>query len=1094
MADLNIPVDIAHAEQAPAIAPPTRTDDQILPSSKWVPIGKSNSVLDVQKSQRNPIFSIAVAILKNTNFFRIFTASSTIPAIYSQQFWDTMCFNSSTGFTLRNVSAMSVNALYQPWRAILSMINMCLTGKTAGFDRPRHLVLQILWDITHHSNIDYAEWIGEEFVQSIQTFLTDRKNLATEAREKKKTLHLLIPNVRFTKLIIHHLKTKHIIHPRTGSPLHYLHEESILNTLRFVGKDGREVFGMPIHDALLTDEITSAPYYSRYLEHVAKCQRCLDKEHGKAEEEDVIESPKAAKATKSKTAKQTKLSAPKASKVTTPPKPTPTTTEPSKKDQSKKCKLVKETSDAPSPVKRSKAGKGKGKEKVSDEQVALDLLTLQTPKKKSPTEQYIFQRRTPTTTKPSGHAESPSLYAELGLINSETESDEEVSPEINAGTQDEGQAGPNPGDQDEGQVGPNPGIQDEGHAGSNLDQVRLEEPASSAGTLSSLQNLDKELSFTNQFLMDKSQEDEPDKSNTKAEVQSMVTVPIYQDTSSVPLMTTPVIDLTMSQPVSTTVQAPLPTSIATITAITTTTSLPPPLPQPQQSTADPILVCRIVDWAMQAPLRARFRDLPTVDIKEILQQRMFEDDSYKTNNVHKALYESLQKSLELDYSNQRLADQEEARKKRRKRRASGSSQLLPPPPPLSIGTSGSTPQQGHEVPSSSKTTASAQQSMAWTTSDTRYESTGIAGAQELSSSDDLMHDDSVPDKQWNPLPKEERPATPEPAWTILPSNVSDVENNWASVLALSYEPPAENSLLTNTGDMTTFLNWYCRQINKSKLTQADLEGQAYVSRLTGRIQKEIKSESIFGNNGSMPVLSISKMKAARYPDFGLELLVPEQIWIEDVCTYDISAKYGIAHCVVRIKAYSRYGYDYLSEIVLRRADFQEHTIAIKDFKNLYPSNFEDLNLLLLQGHLDHLSGSDKQMLSTAVKLWTRNLDATVYDFKHDYTIIESPRAVIFPVNNNERKIMRFNEIYKFSDGTLTRILETLDYRVKEFKIKRLNLGMNTRFWTEKGVTRSKEFITAIERRLKTRRIYWNLECFVGGRVRDIDYRLLQRTE
>ncbi|GJS02670.1 hypothetical protein Tco_0319178 [Tanacetum coccineum] len=65
---------------------------------------------------------------------------------------------------------------------------------------------------------------------------------------------------------------------------------------------------------------------------------------------------------------------------------------------------------------------------------------------------------------------------------------------------------------------------------------------------------------------------------------------------------------------------------------------------------------------MQAPLRARFRDLSTVDMKEILQQRMFEDDSYKANNVHKDLYEALQKSLELDYSNQRLADQEEARK------------------------------------------------------------------------------------------------------------------------------------------------------------------------------------------------------------------------------------------------------------------------------------------------------------------------------------------------------------------------------------------------------------------------------------------------
>ncbi|GJX89081.1 hypothetical protein Tco_0341095 [Tanacetum coccineum] len=111
-------------------------------------------------------------------------------------------------------------------------------------------------------------------------------------------------------------------------------------------------------------------------------------------------------------------------------------------------------------------------------------------------------------------------------------------------------------------------------------KVRLEEPASSAGTLSSMQNLDKELNFTNQFLAEKSQEDEPKKTNTEVEVQSMVTVPIHQDTSSVPLMTYPIIDLTVSQPTSTTVQASIPTSTATVTATTTTIIFPPPPPQP----------------------------------------------------------------------------------------------------------------------------------------------------------------------------------------------------------------------------------------------------------------------------------------------------------------------------------------------------------------------------------------------------------------------------------------------------------------------------------------------------------------------------------
>ncbi|GKG58892.1 hypothetical protein Tco_0602601, partial [Tanacetum coccineum] len=51
---------------------------------------------------------------------------------------------------------------------------------------------------------------------------------------------------------------------------------------------------------------------------------------------------------------------------------------------------------------------------------------LQTLKKKSPADQYIFQRRTSTQTKPTSHDESSSLNAELGVTDSETDYDEEV--------------------------------------------------------------------------------------------------------------------------------------------------------------------------------------------------------------------------------------------------------------------------------------------------------------------------------------------------------------------------------------------------------------------------------------------------------------------------------------------------------------------------------------------------------------------------------------------------------------------------------------------------------------------------------------------
>ncbi|GJR07741.1 hypothetical protein Tco_0790393 [Tanacetum coccineum] len=182
--------------------------------------------------------------------------------------------------------------------------------------------------LVHDQHVPYRIW--EEFVQSIQTFLTDRKNLATTSRRKKKTALLLIPNVRFTKLIIHHLRTKHNIHLRTGSPLYYSHDENVLNTLRFVGKDGREIFGMPIPNALLIDEIKGAPYYNDYQEHVAKYQQILDAERGKAEEGGATESSKATKVTKPKVAKVAK---------------------PAGDPAPKKRKLVKETSDDPLPAK-----------------------------------------------------------------------------------------------------------------------------------------------------------------------------------------------------------------------------------------------------------------------------------------------------------------------------------------------------------------------------------------------------------------------------------------------------------------------------------------------------------------------------------------------------------------------------------------------------------------------------------------------------------------------------------------------------------------------------------------------------------------------
>ncbi|GJR94535.1 hypothetical protein Tco_0266709 [Tanacetum coccineum] len=99
------------------------------------------------------------------------------------------------------------------------------------------------------------------------------------------------------------------------------------------------------------------------------------------------------------------------------------------------------------------------------------------------------------------------------------------------------------------------------------------------------------------------------------------------------------------------------------------------------------IVTDAVDWAMQAPLRERLRDLPEADMKEILHNRMWESKSYQTHEDHMMLYEALEKSMAHDNNDQLLSDLAEARKMKKKRQDSSKTppgsppHPLPPPPP-----------------------------------------------------------------------------------------------------------------------------------------------------------------------------------------------------------------------------------------------------------------------------------------------------------------------------------------------------------------------------------------------------------------------------
>ncbi|GJR79599.1 hypothetical protein Tco_0150384 [Tanacetum coccineum] len=287
---------------------------------------------------------------------------------------------------VRHLSDVVTNDMFQPWRALTTIINLCLTGKTSGFERPRAPVLQILWGVINRAHIDYAERMWEEFTQSIHTFIEDKKNLAQHTQGKKKATLIVIPSIRFTKLIIHYLQSKHKFHARPGSPLHLPNKEPALGSLKFSSKGTkREVFRMPIPNDLVTDDIRAPSLAKR-----SKAGRISKKRTLQLRDEFIDERVPA--------------------------------TEPRVDDEEA--------------IVQRFWKKGNGKEK----------------------------RRTPATAEPSGLVESLSLYAELGLTDSGTESGEEVSPEMSAQDQKEGQGVTNPGDKPSSHVV---------HAGPNLDHMDL---------------------------------------------------------------------------------------------------------------------------------------------------------------------------------------------------------------------------------------------------------------------------------------------------------------------------------------------------------------------------------------------------------------------------------------------------------------------------------------------------------------------------------------------------------------------------------------------------------------------------------------------
>nr|GFA49044.1 hypothetical protein [Tanacetum cinerariifolium] len=179
----------------------------------------------------------------------------------------------------------------------------------------------------------------------------------------------------------------------------------------------------------------------------------------------------------------------------------------------------------------------------------------------------------------------------------------------------------------------------------------------------------------------------------------------------------------------------------------------------------------------------------------------------------------------------------------------------------------------------------------------------------------------------------------------------------------------------------------------------------------------------------------------------------------------------------------KHGYGYLEEIVNRltnrsRDDVADFLITLRMFTKS----------LVIQKQVEDLQPGVKSY-QKQINITKPNTIRPDLRKRHPYTPYKNPQGFIYVDDYQRNRLMRSDELYKFSDGTLTRLLSSIEDITKNINMEYLP----KRRWSTLEKKRAHYMIKDINKLLKERRMMRSLEKFIGGRLYGTDLRLLQRT-
>ncbi|GJU22427.1 hypothetical protein Tco_1155769 [Tanacetum coccineum] len=239
--------------------------------------------------------------------------------------------------------------------------------------------------------------------------------------------------------------------------------------------------------------------------------------------------------------------------------------------------------------------------------------------------------------------------------------------------------------------------------------------------------------------------------------------------------------------------------------------------------------------------------------------------------------------------------------------------------------------------------------------------------------------------------------------------------------------------------------------------------------------------------------SVTKTQAADYGHIKwIEDLVPNSMWSQTIVKYDKFALWGVSHwgkkrrqfyafaalresardvyskrriiAVTKVEIVEWHDYKHLDWITVRRDDDALYKFKEGDFHRLRIQDIEDMLLLLVQGKVTNLSVEERIAFNVSLRMFTRSvviqrrvedlqLGVESYQKKLNltkpdtyrsnlrrqdaYTPYSDPRGFIYENKDKKNRLMRIDELHKFSDGTLDDVRTALNDRLKGIRMEYL---------------------------------------------------------